>query len=80
LIEAGCAECRSRQAVPRAPAGAAVTPLKGDLTGIIRARLLSVLRDLVFGILLSPIIAAAAMALSSVSAIANTARLRIVKL
>ena len=34
----------------------------------------------VFGILLSPIIAAAAMALSSVSVIANAARLRSVKL
>jgi len=33
-----------------------------------------------FGILLSPIIAAAAMALSSVSVIANAARLRKVKL
>ena len=36
--------------------------------------------SLFFGILLSPIIAAAAMALSSVSVIANAARLRIVKL
>ena len=34
----------------------------------------------VFGLLLSPIIAAAAMALSSVSVIANAARLRGVKL
>jgi Cu+-exporting ATPase len=33
-----------------------------------------------FGVLLSPIIAAAAMALSSVSVIANAARLRRVKL
>jgi Cu+-exporting ATPase len=34
----------------------------------------------VFGILLSPVIAAAAMALSSVSVIANAARLRTVQL
>jgi Cu+-exporting ATPase len=34
----------------------------------------------VFGILLSPIIAAAAMALSSVSVIGNAARLRAVEL
>jgi Cu+-exporting ATPase len=60
---------------PRPPAGAAITLLKGDLTGIIRARRLSV-----FGILLSPIIGAAAMALFSVSAIANAARLRTVKM
>jgi Cu+-exporting ATPase len=33
-----------------------------------------------FGILLSPVIAAAAMSLSSVSVIANAARLRTVKL
>jgi len=85
---------------------AGVTLLKGDLTGIVRARRLSqaVMRNIrqnlffafiynalgvpvaagvlypVFGILLSPIIAAAAMALSSVSVIANASRLRGVKL
>ncbi|MPR06157.1 heavy metal translocating P-type ATPase [Microvirga tunisiensis] len=85
---------------------AGVTLLKGDLTGIVRARRLSratmgnirqnlffafiynalgvpvaagVLYPL-FGILLSPIIAAAAMALSSVSVIGNAIRLRTVKL
>ncbi len=81
---------------------AGVTLLKGDLTGIVRARRLSeaTMRNIrenlffafiynalgvpvaagvlypVFGILLSPVIAAAAMALSSVSVIANAARLR----
>ena len=85
---------------------AGVTLLKGDLTGIVRARRLSraVMRNIrqnlffafiynalgvpvaagvlypLFGILLSPIIAAAAMALSSVSVIANAARLRHVEL
>jgi Cu+-exporting ATPase len=85
---------------------AGVTLLKGDLTGIVRARRLSAatMRNIrqnlffafiynaagvpvaagalypAFGILLSPIIAAAAMALSSVSVIGNALRLRHVEL
>ncbi len=89
-----------------AMASAGVTLLKGDLTGIVRARRLShaTMRNIrqnlffafiynalgvpvaagvlypFFGITLSPIIAAATMTLSSVSVIANAARLRTVKL
>ncbi len=85
---------------------AGITLLKGDLTGIVKARALSaaVMHNIrqnlffafiynscgvpiaagilypAFGILLSPIIAAAAMALSSVSVVGNALRLRHVKL
>ncbi len=85
---------------------AAITLLKGDLNGIVRARLLSratmgnIRQNLLFaflyngtaipiaagvlypafGILLSPVIGAAAMAMSSVSVISNALRLRLVEL
>nr|WP_281271736.1 heavy metal translocating P-type ATPase [Hephaestia caeni] len=85
---------------------AGVTLLKGDLTGIVKARRLSqaTMRNIrqnlmfafvynaagvpiaagalypAFGLLLSPIIAAAAMALSSVSVIGNALRLKAAKI
>lgn len=85
---------------------AGITLVKGDLTGIVRARQLSratmanIKQNLFFafiynalgvpvaagvlypffGILLSPIIAAAAMSLSSVSVVTNALRLRKIRI
>ncbi|MCA9129220.1 MAG: copper-transporting ATPase, partial [Planctomycetales bacterium] len=85
---------------------AGITLIKGDLTGIVRARTLAraTMRNIkqnlffafvyntvgvpiaagilfpFFGLLLSPMIAAAAMSLSSVSVIGNALRLRALKL
>jgi len=95
-------DAASRGSTDVAIESAGITLLRGDLTGIVRARQLSekTMRNIrqnlafafvynaagipvaagvlypFFGVLLSPMLAAAAMALSSVSVIGNSLRLR----
>jgi P-type Cu+ transporter len=104
--KSGVVERLKRQGRTVAMARDGVTLIKGDLTGIVRARRLSeatmrnIRQNLFFafvynssgvpiaagvlypflGILLSPVLAAAAMALSSVSVIGNSLRLRTIRL